>query len=75
MADISLCKFKECPKSKECYRFMAIPDKWQSYMEFKNICKEQNDYKWFWAIGGKTIRKEELPESEENDLEGATDGY
>ena len=48
MADISMCLHKDCPKAKECYRFNALASQWQSYMEFKNICNEKNNYKWFW---------------------------
>jgi hypothetical protein len=29
-------------------------------MEFKNMCNEKNNYKWFYSIDGRTIRKEEL---------------
>ena len=25
MPDLAMCQQKECPSSKECYRFMAIP--------------------------------------------------
>jgi hypothetical protein len=50
MPDIAMCDYKDCPKAKECYRFMAEPSQWKSYMEFKNICGEWNKYKWFWKM-------------------------
>lgn len=32
MPDLSMCDDKECPKRKECYRYMAIPNEYrQSY--------------------------------------------
>jgi hypothetical protein len=68
MPDISMCQHSACPKSKECYRFMAIPDGWQSYMEFKNICKEINNYQWLYEIGDKKVKEiepEKLKEGEE----------
>ena len=49
MADISMCLHKDCPKARECYRFNApITKYYQSYMEFKNICNETNNYKHFY---------------------------
>jgi len=68
MPDISMCQHSACPKSKECYRFMAVPDRWQSYMEFKNICKESNNFQRFYEIGNKWVREiepEKLKEGEE----------
>jgi len=34
MPDISMCCNLDCPVKKKCYRWMAKPDKWQSYAEF-----------------------------------------
>lgn len=65
MSDIAQCLVSSCPKAKECYRFMAIPNEWQSYMEFQNICKESNDWQWFYVIDGKPVR--ELIEEKEGD--------
>jgi hypothetical protein len=58
--DLSMCNNSKCEKFRECYRAMCIPDSWQSYAEFKNICGEWNDYKYHYPIGDKPIRKEEL---------------
>lgn len=32
MIDFSMCTDKKCPRRKQCYRFMATPDKFQSYV-------------------------------------------
>ena len=34
MPDISMCPNPKCRKRFRCYRFMAVPDDWQSYMSF-----------------------------------------
>ena len=49
MPDISMCKNKDCPKRKDCYRFTAKPDEFaQSYGNFKWKKGEGCDY--FWDI-------------------------
>ena len=48
MPDISMCQHKDCPKSQQCWRFTATPKLHQSYMDFRQICSQENDYKWFW---------------------------
>ena len=36
MSDITMCMNKVCPLKSNCYRYVAIPDKyWQSYADFK----------------------------------------
>ena len=50
MADITMCDFSDCPKSNQCYRFLAKPSKYQSYALFKNICNKENNYHCFWPI-------------------------
>ena len=61
MSDIAMCNFESCPKSKQCYRYMAIPNSIQCYAEFKNICNKDNDYEWFWEVKDNyKIRKEDL---------------
>lgn len=61
MPDISMCQNHDCPKAKECYRYMAIPKENQAYNLFENICYEGNGYEWFWDIANvlnANIRKE-----------------
>ncbi len=31
MADISKCRGIDCPLKERCYRFLALPSRWQSY--------------------------------------------
>jgi hypothetical protein len=64
MPNIAMCNFSECPKSNECFRFMAIPMVGQNYIEFKNICSERNSFKWFWMIenDSKVMQKTEQEE-------------
>jgi hypothetical protein len=31
MADISKCRGIDCPLKERCFRFLAIPSRWQSY--------------------------------------------
>lgn len=62
MTDISMCTNALCPKRDLCYRYMAIPDSWQSYMEFQNICHRDNNFQWFYEIGDYPIRSTEEKE-------------
>lgn len=34
MPDITMCRNKDCPKKLACYRWCAVPDRWQSYSSF-----------------------------------------
>lgn len=52
MADISMCENAMCPKSNNCYRFLAIPSMMQSYGNF-DLKKD----KCFYPIP-KYLRKE-----------------
>lgn len=56
MPDISMCKNKECPSKKKCYRFMAKSNPlWQSYAEFKPE-KDKDKCDYFMKIWEKTIK-------------------
>lgn len=66
MADISMCDFAECPCSKSCYRFLAEPNpQWQTYMKFKNICNQKNDYQWYWKAEQSVVKQEENNNNDE----------
>lgn len=58
MPDISMCLNKDCPRHRECYRFMAIPDRKQGYSHFVNT---DGTCDYFIAIeeGMKTKKIEE----------------
>jgi lipoate synthase len=57
MPDITMCSNAICPKREICYRYVCIPDQWQSYMEFHNICTRENNFKWFYNIDGRPIKQ------------------
>jgi hypothetical protein len=60
MADISMCQYSKCPKSNECYRFLApVNQHYQSYARFQNICSEDDNYQWFWQADKSLIKKED----------------
>jgi len=40
---ICKCEFKDCPNSQQCKRFLESTGE---IMNFKAICKEENQYKW-----------------------------
>jgi hypothetical protein len=35
MPDIAMCKNENCPYRNTCYRYRAIPDLMQAYLEFQ----------------------------------------
>ena len=37
MPDITMCKNYKCPRRYECYRYRAIPFKFQSYSDYRLI--------------------------------------
>jgi len=58
MPDISMCDNKRCSKKKECYRFMAIPSSFQSFMKFEETIKNgKKSCDGFYPIGGRKVRK------------------
>lgn len=59
MVKLELCDNLNCEKAKECYRTVA--EIWiNGYRDFKNICTNKNNYPYFYEIGDKPVRKEEL---------------
>lgn len=44
MPDIPMCACQTCPLSRQCYRFMAVPDTYQSYDSFKPDDDGKCDY-------------------------------
>lgn len=46
--DLAFCKGIKCLKKKFCYRHMINRDKkYKSYIDFRKICNEENNYVWF----------------------------
>ena len=49
MSDITKCSGKNCPLSKNCYRYTSVAnDLWQSYFTEVPFNKETNDCEYFW---------------------------
>ena len=45
MPDISICQNgRKCPRVPFCYRYLAIPDSYQSYMDFYKKGKRCNNF-------------------------------
>ncbi|MDD2496278.1 MAG: hypothetical protein PHE29_13945 [Tissierellia bacterium] len=59
MTNIVMCQSEQCPKNKECFRYMAITETdYQNYSDFEAInCN--TDFKWFYEIGNRKIRENE----------------
>lgn len=49
MPDITMCTFNMCSKCLTCYRFMAIPNQYQSYADLSKVCLNDN-YAYFYEI-------------------------
>ena len=37
MADISMCNRRDCAKKNTCYRYLAFPDEYQSYIVIDKV--------------------------------------
>lgn len=46
MPDITMCLNDKCQIKNDCYRFMATPDRYQSYSFFGKDQEEKCDYFW-----------------------------
>lgn len=46
MPDISMCQNQACPSNQKCYRFMALPDKYQAYSIFEVTGKRKRCDSW-----------------------------
>lgn len=44
MPQYVMCLKHNCPKTKECYRYLAVPDKEQLFNDFPLICNENDNY-------------------------------
>ena len=50
ICDLTLCKNDNCKKAQNCLRFLAKPDKYQSYMNENDDCDENNGYEYFMEV-------------------------
>lgn len=48
--DITMCRYKKCPSSAKCYRFIAKPDPdWQSYFVGYPVLEVHGKWcKYYW---------------------------
>lgn len=51
---IAKCQNEQCEKKDRCLRYTT---KDGAIVEFKNICKEKNNYVWFWDNKALTKNK------------------
>ena len=59
MPDITMCLTATCPKKDQCYRYIAKPDRFQSYSDFTEFCKKTDEF--FWETNYK-MREENVRE-------------
>lgn len=52
MTHLCHCKNKKCSKKDQCFRF-TIENPTACEIDFKQICKESNNYKWFYEMENK----------------------
>lgn len=50
MPDISMCKNYKCSLATHCYRYMAKPDPYQTYIILDNAVKTEEDCEHFWRM-------------------------
>ena len=50
MPDISMCNNCKCAIATHCYRYMAKPDMWQSYIILDQPVKTEEDCEHYWRI-------------------------
>ena len=56
MPDFSMCDYENCEKSQDCLRFLAEPDRYQSYVhEMESVCNEGNGFEYFMEV--KRLKK------------------
>ena len=62
MPDISMCTGGACRRKMTCYRYMAKPDEYQSYMEFY---ADGPACAYYAPIMGREVRDEEAEPDEQ----------
>lgn len=50
MPDITMCKGTKCPLKKDCYRFLAKPDSWQSFFAKVPFNKKLKECEFYWKV-------------------------
>jgi len=51
ISDIDMCGNDKCDKAQDCLRFLAKPNKNQSYLYgIEEMCNENNEYDYFIEV-------------------------
>lgn len=53
MADITMCKNKDCKTCNSCYRFKATPSEYQSYVVITETIKKGDDCRLYWPVNNE----------------------
>ena len=46
MVDIAMCARRDCPDKHTCYRYLAFPDEYQTYLIIDTPIIENCEYYW-----------------------------
>ena len=52
MADISMCQRRDCGKKNTCFRYLAFPDEYQSYLDI-NCYNLEDGCDMYWRCRNK----------------------
>lgn len=65
MPDITQCADDECPRHKNCYRYMATPDEFQSFFG-ERVMNEDGSCDYYWSLAEQN-GEVELPHANSKD--------
>ena len=46
MVDIAMCNRRDCPQKRTCYRYLAFPDEYQTYLIIDTPTIDKCEYYW-----------------------------
>lgn len=52
MVDIAMCSRSDCGKKNTCFRYLAFPDEYQTYIEINKL-DTSDGCKMYWACRNK----------------------
>lgn len=56
--DYTACDGKDCPKKQECYRYMGIRSRHQTYFVHPPVDENTGMCEYFLEIDGRSVQKE-----------------
>lgn len=68
MPDITMCEGVGCPIKTDCYRYLAVPDSYQSY--FMASPYEGETCRYYWKVTSKSELKRLNIQREAKDMGG-----